>query len=52
MGIPPHTEGIPADWAHLAELAVGLINNMLTLDNKGVGGGEMSMQQDLFVGRI
>jgi len=50
MGIPSRTEGMPADRAHLSRLAVGFINNMLPLDDKGVGGGEMPMQQDLFVG--
>lgn len=41
--------GIPTNWAHLSRLAVGFIDNMLTVNDKGVGEGEMAMQEDLLV---
>jgi hypothetical protein len=50
MRVPRWTGGIPADWPHLSDLAVGFIDNMLTVDDEGVGEGEMAVQKDLFVG--
>lgn len=41
------TRGIPPDWAHISDLTVGFIDNMLTVDDEGVGQGEMTMQEDL-----
>jgi hypothetical protein len=50
MGIACRTEGIATDRADLAEPAIGLINPVLTVDDKGGSNGEMTVQQDLFVG--
>jgi hypothetical protein len=49
MRVSRWTGGISADWAHLSDLAIGFIDNMLAVNNEGVGKGEMAVQKDLLV---